>query len=208
MLNRAFLESAESLVARLAAQIENVDIAPPSDRNRISAACFHLALEHHEAIVHLIRHNLSGSAFALIRPLFEGYVRGIWLGKCATELELCSFQKGILEKKFGELLSDVEKYNAYDDGILTEVKKNSWSAMCDFAHGGALQINRRITSDSIAANYKCEEIVEVLTFASAIGILLTAEVAVLAQQLHIVPKLHEEMKKLEFQKNRSPDVMK
>jgi Family of unknown function (DUF6988) len=193
MISDAALTLAEALVARLGHKIEGLEIAA-TDRNRLSAACFHQALEHHQAIVHLVHQNLFGSALALVRPLFEIYMRGIWLSKCASESELTKFQKGKLDKNFGEMVAAIESHQGYNVGVLAEVKKNSWSAMNDFTHGGMLQVVRRITSDSITPNYTVEEIDHTITFAGAIGLLSTSEVALMAGREDIATALLEEMK--------------
>ena len=193
MVDDALLKSAEALISRLGQRIEGLDI-PATVRNRIAAGCFHQALEHHEAIVHLVRGNLLGSAMALVRPLFEIYVRGIWLGKCASEAELTAFQRGTI-KSFGALVEEIERHEGYNVGVLAEVKRNSWSAMNDFTHGGALQVFRRITSDSITPNYAFEEVTEALNFSGAIGLLSTSEVALLAGCQDLAAELLEEMKK-------------
>ena len=192
-MNEAAIASAEARIEHLARKIEGLEI-PASDQNRLSAACFHQALEHHEAIVHLIRRRLFGSAFALVRPLFESYVRAIWLGKCANDSDLVRFQKGTLEKEFKDLVSDVEAHEGYNVGVISKVKNGSWRAMNDFTHGGPLQIIRRITADSIAANYADEEVAEAISFAGASGLLATSEIALLANRLDIATKLLEEMK--------------
>jgi hypothetical protein len=66
--------------------------------------------------------------------------------------------------------------------------------MNDFTHGGALQVVRRITADSITPNYAADEIAETITFAGAIGLLSTSEVALLAGRQDIAVQLLEEMK--------------
>ncbi len=193
MIDEATVASAEARIAHLALKIEGLEF-PASDRNRLSAACFHQALEHHEAIILLVRRKLIGSALALVRPLFEIYVRAIWLGKCATDLDLGRFQKGKLEREFAGLVADIESHEGYNVGVISGVKKNSWRAMNDFTHGGPLQVIRRITADSIAANYSPQEVQEVVTFAGAIGLLATAEIALLAGREDIATALLEEMK--------------
>lgn len=193
MISEAAIISAEVRIEHLALKIEGLEF-PASDRNRLAAACFHQALDHHEAIVHLIRRKLIGSAFALVRPLFESYVRAIWLGKCAKDSDLVRFQEGKLEKEFGNLVSDVESHEGYSVGVISDVKRSSWRAMNDFTHGGPLQIIRRITEDSIVANYSDQEVEEAITFTGAIGLLATSEIALLAGHLGIATELLQEMK--------------
>lgn len=193
MIDEITLVSAEAHIRKLALKIEGLEFLP-SDRNRLSAACFHQALEHHQAIVLLVRHNLIGSAFALVRPMFEIYVRAIWLGKRASAEDLLRFQGGKLKMEFAEMVADIELHEGYNVGVLSDVKMKSWRAMNDFTHGGPLQTMRRITEDSITSNYSDEEIQEVLAFSGAIGFLATSEIALLAGRDDIATVILEEMK--------------
>ncbi len=62
-------------------------------RSRLAVSCFYVALEHHRAIVLLISHNLHGSARPLIRILFDAFIRGLWLYRCASDDDLEYFKK-------------------------------------------------------------------------------------------------------------------
>jgi hypothetical protein len=50
-------------------------------------------IEHHEAMLLLIRHAKYGSAFALARSIFESVFRGLWFQLCATDTELQYFEQ-------------------------------------------------------------------------------------------------------------------
>ncbi len=193
MIDEASLKAAESLVKRLALKIEGLEF-PASDRNRLAAACFHQALEHHEAILVLVRRRLFGSVMALVRPMFEIYIRGIWLNVCASDADLVKFQKGNLEREFAALITDIESHEGYSVGVLSQVKKSSWRGMNDYTHGGARQVMRRITPDSIASAYSDDQMREVLEFAGAVGYWATSEVAFLAKREDIAAALLEELK--------------
>src|SRR5439155_24737120 len=54
-----------------------------------ASACFSLAFEHHDAIILLFERRMAGSAFSLVRPAFETYIRGVWLlqEKMISDLE-------------------------------------------------------------------------------------------------------------------------
>src|SRR5580700_6833410 len=47
-----------------------------------------IAFEHHESILLLLEKKLTGSAFALLRSLFEALFRAHWVAGCATEEEV------------------------------------------------------------------------------------------------------------------------
>lgn len=147
------LNAAEALVKRLALKIEGAEFRR-SDRNRLAAACFHQALEHHEAIVLLASRRLFGSVMALVRPMYEIYIRAVWLHVCASDADLEKFQKGKLRREFGDLVGEIESHEGYNVGVLSRVKRTSWRAMNDYTHGGPLQItlveyerNRGLPSD-------------------------------------------------------------
>jgi len=113
--------------------------------------------------IHLLVNNkLFGSAFALIRPFYETYYRALWMLKYATDTEV----EGIANGKFtfpnmGSKIKDLDAIYTGTD-FFEQLKKNSWSAMCDYAHTGRLQLSRRWTEDELEPNYKDGEIIEVI----------------------------------------------
>jgi hypothetical protein len=192
MIDESRLTAAESLVGWIGQQIEGLEV-PSCTRNRIAFGCLHQVAEHHEAIALLVRHRLYGSAFSLVRPLFETYIRGVWLRHCASEGELSQFQEGKIKKTFAELIQDIESHEGYAAGVLSDVKRNSWDAMNDFTHGGSRQVARRNAADSIASNYTAGEVQEALNFSGAIGLLAAMEVILAAGRNDLVPALFEQM---------------
>jgi hypothetical protein len=69
-----------------------------SKRVQLAGACWHVALEHGQAIVMLTEDALHGSALALVRPVFEAYVRGMWLMHCASEKEVDAWTGSVSER--------------------------------------------------------------------------------------------------------------
>ena len=133
-----------------------------TDRLRLSVALFDLVHEHSKAVCLLLdrapAHRLTGSAFALVRPTFETFVRGLWLRHCATDSEIASFANDDKIEKIDKLLREIESKDGYDVGVLSCIKNSVWSAMCSYTHGGQFQAVRRITSESIMPSYADDEI--------------------------------------------------
>jgi hypothetical protein len=77
-------------------------------RTFMAYACLDLTCEHREAIIMLVTHKLYGPAFALIRSVFESYIRGVWLHRCASDTEIEAFKKDKLDRKFEDLIQDNE----------------------------------------------------------------------------------------------------
>lgn len=156
--------------------INNVDV-PKNERIFICCGLIELALDHEEAIILLLEAQLFGSAFALIRPLFEAYVRSVWLLRVATEEQLQQFKKGAIDQSLGNMISGIEKIPGYDVGALSQIKKQHWNLMNDFTHGGISQASSRYTSTDISPRYPHKDIIGVINFVFRIGALLMVEVA-------------------------------
>ena len=173
------ISRSEALIHWLDGAIDGTEVKSTL-RTRLAAACLDLALEHQKAIVLLVAHRLYGSAFALVRLIFEAYARGVWLHRCASEDQIERFKCGKLDRTFEGLLQDVERIPGFESGVLSISKRKSWNAMNDFTHSGYIHATRRNTDSSIEPNYSEGEIIEVMDFANAMALLSSVEVAQLA----------------------------
>ena len=162
-----------------------------NDRLRLSSGCLDMVHEHQKAIVLLVANQLTGSAFALVRMIFEAYLRGVWLHQCATEAEVEEFKGDRLHLSMKSLIDRVETLDGFKAGILSATKQKSWAAMNSFTHTGYAQAVRRLTEESIEPNYDPEEVMEVLTFADGMALLAAAEIAHIAGDSAFVELLLE-----------------
>jgi hypothetical protein len=121
-----------------------------------------IALEHHEAILLLIKTKLFGSAFALVRPLIETMLRGLWINALATasQIEEASQDKDIFPA-MSQMLAEIDQTYA-TGAFFQSFKGSNWAAMCSYAHSGARQIARRFTKGEVKPRYSDGEILEVL----------------------------------------------
>lgn len=143
---------------------------PANDRAIIAAACQDVALEHHKAIVLSTRYSFHASAFGLVRLQFEAYIRGAWLRDCASDEQVSVFkERDKLDRNFGQLIADLECQEAFNVGVLSRIKCQSWKEMNSFTHTGILQVVRRITSTGVEAIYSEEEVVGTLDFADSVA---------------------------------------
>lgn len=165
----AVVEKSENLTHWIDSKVDGFEV-PSILRFRLSAGCIDQALEHQKSIILLVRYKHFGSALALVRLIFESYVRGVWIHQCASDAEVEMFAKDKLKKSFPELLREIEKQDGFDDGILSSIHLRSWDAMNSFTHTGYKQSVRRNTETSIEPNYSEEEILETLNFANALVI--------------------------------------
>ncbi|WP_427912856.1 DUF6988 family protein [Ramlibacter sp. MMS24-I3-19] len=171
--------SAADYLNSIGAIIHECDL-PATKRVRAAASCLAIAQDHHHAIVALLDHELYASSFALVRVAFEAYVRGEWLALCATDAEVDKFVEGAEPPRIGILLESLEQTETFSEMILSEVKENSWRAMCAFTHTGGLHIQRWNTPEAIEPNYDDAEVRKVLSSAETIGALSVVGIASLA----------------------------
>ena len=173
--------------------LDGVEI-PIDDRSRIYVGLLHLAHEHEKAIEILVVRKLYGSVFALIRPLFEAYLRAIWLLHCANDKEYEQFKRGKLEKILGELIEDIEKVDKYGVGVLSDIKESNWKLMNDFTHGGISQALSRNRPNAISSNYPDQDIISAINFAASIGLMATMEIAYITNNKKLVLEVLDKMK--------------
>ena len=184
----------------LSHRLDNLEIST-NKRARLSVGCYDQVFEHHFAICTLLRSKAYGSAFALVRSVFEGFVRGVWLKKCASDVELEKYYDDNLDLKFWQLLDRVEKVPGFESGRLTELRKSSWKAMNSYTHGGVLQASRRYTKEFIEPSYGDEEIIEVLKISDSFALLAFQQIAAEANRLDLA---EEAGKKLDWEIEQFP----
>jgi len=147
--------------------LDNQD-SDSSNRGRITAGLLHLSMEHHSSIFLLTEKKHYGSAFALLRPQFESFIRGIWFHLCSSDEQLDEFIKDEEPPKINSLLKDLESVQGYENGTLKTTKDEVWSALCGYTHGGYFQVAYRNTETEIASDYDEEHLKGLLIMASNI----------------------------------------
>ncbi len=167
-----------------------------SNRSRIVAALLHLSMEHHGAIYLLTLNKHYGSAFALLRPQFESFIRGIWFLHCATDEQIDSFIKNKEPPKINSLLKDIESIPGYEEGTLKKAKDEVWSTLCGYTHGGYFQDAYRNTETEIAPDYDEEHIIGLLIMANNITLLTMVAFARLVNNDKLATDVANEHKEL------------
>jgi hypothetical protein len=135
---------------------------PKGNKNLVLLGYYSIMVEHHSAIHLLIQNELNGSAFALVRALYEPLYRAHWVNACATDDQIDKIIKGKdIFPKMNEMVEQID--NAYRTGDFWQmIKTNSWSAMNDYTHSGMRQLSRRFIENEVAPNYDLGELIEVL----------------------------------------------
>ena len=174
-------------------RLNGLDI-PREQRIILAVSCYDVVIEHHIGIAMLFKSRFNGSDFALVRPDFETFVRGVWLRRCATENQISQFIKDKLDLSFYQLLESIEKLDAFQDGTLSSLKKNSMRAMHSYTHGGMQQVGRRSKDSYIEPNFSSEEIAEVIKLAGIFALLAFQQFTFEANRMDLAMEALQKLK--------------
>ena len=153
---------------------------PQDTRTYLLKAYVDIAIEHHDAIWLLAKCRLNGSAFAMVRLVYDAMLRAFWINKVASEQQIeraiddkLGFPlKKILVQIKRDYFSDRPQEEAELFDSFLQLIKEAWGAMCSFTHSGALPIRRRFTGDELKPNYSEGVIGEALSSATIALLLL------------------------------------
>ncbi|WP_430231787.1 DUF6988 family protein [Paraburkholderia tropica] len=160
-------------------------------RSGVAVALQHLCIEHQQGAYMLIEQNVRGSAFALYRPQFEAYARGLWYQYCASDTDVDRYMQGAEPPRIGKIASDLETVTGYPGSVVLEVKKGSWGAMCAFTHGGAVQVKARSVGDEIRQNYSDRHAAQLLDSTAVLSYLAALAIAAVADDGDLAKELYE-----------------
>ncbi|MBU4345536.1 MAG: hypothetical protein KKB05_01925 [Proteobacteria bacterium] len=142
-----------------------------NDRNNISAALFDVAIEHSKAIIILFENSLYASSYALVRPLFESFIRAAWIQYCACDDQIAILKdKDNFPLRLGEMLESVEKVKNWP-GTLSNIKKAALKNMHSYTHGGTQLVARRFNNGDLIHAIDRDEIDEVIKFVALLAVL-------------------------------------
>ncbi len=136
-------------------------------KTRVLAGYVDIALEHHEAIWLLKERKLTGSAFALVRSVFDCWLRALWINAIATEQQI--EQAGRDELKFPpmrQMRADIKPvyFKTLEDADrLFQFLEPLWRVLSSYTHSGGRQLARRFTGDQVKPSYTDREIAQAST---------------------------------------------
>lgn len=146
------------------------DYADPDQRTRLLILYMSMAMEHHESIMMLLASgHLIGSATALIRPLTETMVRGLWTFYIATPEVVEKVASNKFDfKPFSSKIDDLERFHG-KPGVFTPLKdKKNWNTLNGLTHSGIEQLGRRIQPNGLVDTlYDEDEILETIALPTA-----------------------------------------
>ena len=166
---------------------------PNSKRVQLASACWDVTIEHSMAILELVHARLHGSALALVRPMYEAYIRGMWLMYAATVEDIDRAGRDEFPLN-SAIVTALEKSPHFPSNPFSDVNVQSWKRLCSYTHTGYQQIGARLTPQGLGCNYQDSEILEALLWADMIALAAVAAVAIEAQNDPLAKEVLRKMK--------------
>ena len=134
-----------------------------NDGNNCIAALLSASIEHGLSIIELLEKGRITSSYALVRPMFESFARGIWVLYCATDDQVKKIvRKDRFPKSFLDMLKEVEKNQEWVP-TLSEMWERGKGALHSYTHGGVQLVVRRINGGELYHKPNTDEIKDLLT---------------------------------------------
>ncbi len=168
---RESINKAKELGVWVHEKTNNISV-PNNKRTYMAVALLQQALDITDGIVVLLESNFPGPAFALARPMHEGYVRGVWLLEHASEESVEKFESGICPR-FPELHKQIGDDPKTGGAFIKKMTELNLKSFHDLTHGGMEHVIRRSTGASIEPNYPKDEIISLLDTRNKYSMLIT-----------------------------------
>lgn len=136
-----------------------------TEKQTLFLAYFDIDVEHMQSLHLLISKDLNGSAFALIRTIYETFFRALWVNAYATPEELEKIRNDSFNfMSNGGMGHKIERLDDYYTGndFFKDLKIGVWGTMSDYTHSGSYQLSRRWTNSELTPSYKESEILEII----------------------------------------------
>ncbi len=173
------LQRSFELMTEIADEINGLRIKelPTCRRLQLAAACWHIGIEHGQAILILLDQERIGSALALQRPAIDSFLRGVWLRFLADRCEIERATQDIfpslkfVDKQIKKRL--LEGKNT----VMNEMFGPWWGQLCSYTHTGKAQILSRLTERGLEPQYDADEIRQAVRLANLVQLVSAAQLA-------------------------------
>ena len=149
-----------------------------NDPGRMAVTAFSVVHEHHRACGQLTHSGLLGSAMALMRPIFEVFVRGLWL-QWADDAELRRYQLGkdsLNPEKAIKWIVERSGQQRYADML------DTWLQSKKTLHGYVHHSYQSLIRQGGEIDILHEEVVSLLTFSSSMAVHASLEITELMER--------------------------
>lgn len=170
------LARSETYWTWLTQHLHNVSFAK-SRRNVFTLAMFQVAADHQATLVLAVKAVRFASALALVRPLCEATMMGMWIQHVATDAVLEAMANSrFAPPSLDDLVKRLDKQAFFDRPMYRDIEAEI-RRMHGFNHGGVLHIASRYKGNSVGANYSDQDVIWALRTADLFAVLAALETA-------------------------------
>lgn len=187
------MERADAIIKWISEHLADLQ-SPSTNRHRAAGASFMACFAHVRSVRRLVDEEIgTGSAFALVRVVWETYVNGAYLWSIADDALIDKFVIGKhdlpgLEQKIKRL----KTHEVYQIGTLSRIHEQAKGPLDSYTHGGALAIQRwNMVPGEIGPSFAPEEIDEVLDFVTRVAIFATIGMAMVTENEPLAQAVHD-----------------
>ena len=154
------IDSAQKLSEQLECLVIRRGECPDEERNTLLMAYWAVSFDFHKGILGLLRNQLYGSAFALVRPCLEALARAHVAVKGSAE--------DVKKLRDDTYVMDFDKIGPWidstfgTDNLFTNLLGQAQAALHSYTHAGLSQLGRRFDGHDLKASYKDGEIIETI----------------------------------------------
>lgn len=189
------MKNIERILTRIESELDGLGFES-QDRNNLSTALFHICIEHSKSIIFLLQQSLYASSYAMVRPLFECFVRAEWILHCASDEQITKLiKKDEFPLNFGQMLEAVEEGQGWAK-TLSGIKNVAINNMHSYTHGGMQIIARRFKGGELFHAPDQGEIDETIRFVALLSILSFCQIVLISgttEKDDVIKEIHEEI---------------
>ncbi len=163
------------ILAQIDKELEGIEYIS-DDRNDISLSLLDISIDHAKAIIVLSENGIFSSAYALARPMFECFVRAVWVQYCSSKEKLEQIRENDdFPRQLGVMIEAIEKQTEWPKG-LSSMKKLLLNNMHSYTHGGIQLAARRFAGNNLVHLPNKDEVNALLRMVSIISFLAFTEI--------------------------------
>jgi hypothetical protein len=138
-------------------------------RSRVVAACLAVSQQHHNSVLILLSRKppLESSSFALLRPLVESVIRGLWLNHVATDAQVDEYARSGTKLDMASMMKKLDEVTGLNSH--QGLYKKNWSVLSAYTHTGELQVQRWLTTRHVEPKYSKEEVLELIELSGLVA---------------------------------------
>lgn len=138
-------------------------------RSRVVAACFGVSQQHHNSILILLsrRPPLEATSFALLRPLVESVIRGLWLCHVATDTQVDEYARSGTKLDMASMMKKLDKATGLDS--YKGLYKKNWSVLSAYTHTAEFQVQSWLITNHVEPKYPEQSVLELIEMSGLVA---------------------------------------